>query len=400
MLETTEERIAGLQSDARRHSTSKEAPLNHYPLWAPRFWHGMLLTDWLLLLARHRFRVHPFRWPLAAGITFATSFNSKMRIAQQALMGHRISKTPVPTDPIFILGHWRSGTTYLHELLSVDERFASPTTYQCFAANHFLLTESVVTRLLWFLIPSKRPMDNVAAGWHEPQEDEFALCSMGVDSPYLRMAFPNEEDQSTRLNYLDMKGLTPDEMYSWQTSLYDFLRCLAVRHGDKRLILKSPTHTGRLKLLAKMFPEAKFIHIARNPYDVVPSTMRLWKSLDFVQGLQIPKHVDLEANIHQSYERMYGGYEQARADIAPERIVEIRYEDLVERGCELLESVYQHLGLGDFELVRSKLESTFEKKKDYRKNKHTLPPALVHAINERWGNYFKRYDYEVSDPMA
>ena len=371
--------------------------MNDYPLWAPRFWHGMLFTDWLRLLARNRLRVHPLRWPLAAGITFTASFNSKMRIAQQALLGHRISKTAVPTDPIFILGHWRSGTTYLHELLSVDDRFASPTTYQCFAANHFLLTEAVVTRLLWFLFPSKRPMDNVAAGWHEPQEDEFALCSMGVDSPYFRMAFPNEESCESSLSYLDMKGLTQDELYSWQTSFYDFLRCLAVRHGDKRLILKSPTHTGRLSLLAKMFPDAKFVHIARNPYDVVPSTMRLWKSLDYVQGLQIPKHVDLEENIYRAYERMYAGYEKAYAEISRDRIIEIRYEDLVDDGCGVLESVYDHLKLGNFESVQAKLQLAFEKKKNYRKNTHSLPTKLVRSISEQWGSYFERYGYELMD---
>jgi hypothetical protein len=307
-------------------------------------------------------------------------------------MGHRISKTAVPNDPIFILGHWRSGTTYLHELLSVDDRFASPTTYQCFAANHFMLTEAVVTRLLWFLIPSKRPMDNVAAGWHEPQEDEFALCSMGVNSPYLRMAFPNEDEE--HLDYLDMQSLTEDELYAWQTSLYDFLRCLALHHENRRIVLKSPTHTGRLQLLSKMFPDAKFVHIVRNPYDVVPSTLRLWKSLDHVQGLQIPKR-DMEDYVHRAYKKMYGGFQKGRNEIPDERIIDIRYEELTEDGCGVLERVYDHLQLGEFQRVQPQLQQTLEKKKDYRKNKHSLPPALVSSINRNWRDYFERYGYEV-----
>ena len=380
----------------RRMTASKTKerfkPANDYPLWAPRFWHGMLFTDWMRLMAQHRFRIHPLRWGLALGITFASTFNSKMRIAQQALQGHRISKTSVPDDPLFILGHWRSGTTLLHELLSVDERFASPTTYQCFAPNHFLLTEAVVTRLLWFLIPSKRPMDNVAMGWHEPQEDEFALCAMGLPSPYLRIAFPNEGQ--VHLDYLDMK-LTDAELDEWKQTMCEFLRRLAVRHPDRRLVLKSPTHTGRVALLAEMFPRAKFVHITRNPYDVVPSSIRLWKSLDYVQGLQIPNNKDVEENVFRNYERMYGGFESQRAEVPRDRLVDIRFEDLVADGSQVMETIYRDLDLGDFENVRPKLEETLAAKKSYQKNKHTLPDDLVQNINERWRDYFERYGYEV-----
>ena len=38
-------------------------------------------------------------------------------------------------------------------------------------------------------------MDNMTAGWDCPQEDEFALCNMGLRSPYLTIAFPNHPPQ-------------------------------------------------------------------------------------------------------------------------------------------------------------------------------------------------------------
>lgn len=377
-------------------STSKLANTNPYPLWAPRFWHGMLLSDWIRLLIKHRFRVHPFRWGLAAGVTITSSFNSKMALAQIALLGHKIGKTPVPDDPVFILGHWRSGTTYLHELLSVDTRFATPTTYQCFAPNHFLLTEPFITRLFWFLIPSRRPMDNVVAGWHEPQEDEFALCAMGLPSPYLRMAFPN--DVGEHLEYLDMDELDGQAVAAWKKGFDEFLRRLSHHHG-KRIVLKSPTHTGRIALLAKMFPKAKFIHIVRNPYDVVPSTLRLWRSLDDVQGLQIARHDNLEEYIHRAYERMYGGFFQFRSQLSSDRIIELQYESLVHNTCEVVERVYSQLGLGDFESVRERLRATVEAKKDYKRNEHTLNADLTERINQRWATYFDRYGYAFRTPQ-
>ena len=234
-------------------------------------------------------------------------------------------------------------------------------------------------------------------GWHEPQEDEFALCAMGVPSPYLRIAFPN--DGPVHLDYLDMK-LTDAELDRWKQGMSEFLRRLAKRHPDRRLVLKSPTHTGRLGLLAEMFPNAKFVHITRDPYDVVPSSIRLWKSLDYVQGLQIPHNKEIEEHVYQNYERMYGGFESSRTDLPQGRIVDIRFEDLVADGGQVIESIYRNLDLGDFEVVRPELEKVLATKKNYQKNKHSLSPELIRSINERWRCYFERYGYELREAVG
>jgi hypothetical protein len=376
--------------------TANSASLNRYPLWAPRFWHGMLFADWVRLLSRNRFRVHPLRWGLAGTVTFATLFNFKMHVLQKAIWGHRVARTALPRDPIFVLGHWRSGTTFLHELLSADERFTTPTTFQCFCANHFLLTEAIIPRVLFFLLPSRRPMDNVAAGWQAPQEDEFALCAMGIPSPYLRMAFPKNGDEY--LDYLDMEGLDPQELNAWQDALREFLRCLSMR-GVGRLVLKSPTHTGRVGLLARMFPEAKFIHIVRDPYAIVPSTLRLWRSLDDVQALQVPDYDDLEDYVFRAYERMYGGFEKQRSELAEDRLIDIQYEDLVRDSCGTLARVYERLNLGDFEPVRPKLLEMLAQTGDYQITPKTLDDDLRAKINRHWAAYFERYGYP-QQPVA
>ena len=351
----------------------------------------MLFTDWLRLLGRHGFRIHPQRLGVAVGATIVSTFNSKMRLAQLALLGHQIKKTPLAADPIFILGHWRSGTTYLHELLSLDERFNSPTTYQCFAANHFLLTESIITKLFWFLIPSRRPMDNMQAGWHAPQEDEFALCSLGVPSPYLRIAFPND-DGNEYLEYLDMQDVPAEDLDQWKVALTTFLQSLT-KHCDKRLTLKSPTHTGRVRMLCEMFPNAKFIHIARDPYDVVPSTMRLWKSLEYVQALQSPNDDHLPDYIFRAYRRMYDGYFSFRDQLPKDRLIEVKYESLVEDGVGVMQRIYEQLELGEFDSMQKPLTENLESRKDYKKNQHTLDAELVSQINEHWHDYFQHFDY-------
>ncbi len=196
------------------------------------------------MLARHGFRVWPNRLHLALGCTIFTPFNDLLGLIQHVGYGGRIRRTELAADPVFVLGHWRSGTTLMHELLVLDDQFASPSTYACFAPWHFLVSESLMVKYGSWLIPDKRPMDNMRAGWELPQEDEFALMNLGAPTPYLLIAFPQAEPPWT--NFIDMRGVEPQDLVRWQKSLTWFIKALTLKH-QKQLVLKSPPHTGRLK---------------------------------------------------------------------------------------------------------------------------------------------------------
>ena len=104
----------------------KKLKLNAYPFYSPRFWHGMCLGDWLKLLKLGRYRIHPLRVCMAGLITFFSAGNSVCALLQRLIYGRRIAAAEITQPPIFIIGHWRSGTTYLHELMVCDERLAYP----------------------------------------------------------------------------------------------------------------------------------------------------------------------------------------------------------------------------------------------------------------------------------
>lgn len=369
----------------------KSAPKFHpYPFWSPRFWHGLRFGDWIKLCLEHRCRIHPIRWPMAFLISLITPFNSVMSLAQRLKYGRRIDETVIEQPPVFIIGHWRSGTTYLHELLELDDRFATPTTYQCFAPRHFLMTEWLIPRFGGFLLPKHRPMDNVAAGWNRPQEDEFALLSLGAPTPYQRMAFPN--DPPPYMDFLDMEGVAADDLKQFERGLSDFVKALTCL-TRKRVLLKSPPHTGRIATLSRLFPGAKFIHIVRDPYALFPSTVRLWKSLDEVQGLQMPRGKGLEDYVFDCLTRMYRGFERQRPEIDPKNICDMRYEDLAQNPLAEVRRVYQELGLDDFAALQPKLEAYLGKQKSYQVNKHELDEEMKGQIRGRWGEYFERYGY-------
>src|SRR5205823_6939054 len=142
----------------------------------------------------------------------------------------------------------------------------------------------------------------MAAGPAEPHEDEFALLNMGLPSPYARLAFPNRPQSE---NSLDFAGLPTNETRRWQRGLLHFVRQLTWRAGGKRLVLKSPPHTARVRLLVELFPDARFVHIVRDPRRVFPSTVWLWKSLGDVHGLQRPRGERLEERVFRDLNRMY-----------------------------------------------------------------------------------------------
>jgi hypothetical protein len=362
-----------------------------YPFWSPRFWHGMRFGDWMALCIRHRFRIHPLRWPMAFLISLITPFNSVMGRVQRWRYGKQIDETQITQPPVFIIGHWRSGTTYLHELLYLDDRFASPTTYQCFAPLHFLLTQWWMLHLGGWLLPRRRPMDNVLAGWDRPQEDEFALIELAVPTPYFRMAFPN--DPPSDMEFLDMEGTRPEDLARFEQAIVYFVKALTF-HAPKRVLLKSPPHTGRVATLARLFPGAKFIHIVRHPDALFPSTMRLWKSLDEVQGLQMPRGEGMREYVLTCFERMYHGLETQRCQLDERSVLDVKYEDLVLDPVGQVERIYRELALGDFEPLRAKLREYVAGQKNYQTNVHELDDESRAEIRRRWAGYFERYGYE------
>jgi omega-hydroxy-beta-dihydromenaquinone-9 sulfotransferase len=358
--------------------------------WAPRIWQGCDLFAWLRLVLRNSFAVHPRYLYIALIATFISLGNTLLRYLQQTFFGPRVDRTPFPDDPVFIIGHWRTGTTLLHELLILDPRHTYPNYYQCLSPNHFLLTERFAPWLT-FLLPSHRPMDNMPVGWDRPQEDEFALCMLGQPSPYLTIAFPNRPPQD--LKALDLDSLPPRARDSWKRTFLTFLRQLTFK-DPRRLVLKSPTHTCRIRTLLELFPRARFVHIVRNPYVVFPSTVNLWKALYRTHGLQKPTFAGLHEHVFHTFTHLYERLEQTRHLIPPGQFHEVRYEDLVADPLGQMRLLYHALDLGDFDSVRPRLEHYLNDDAGYQTNRYPrLDPALQEEITRRWGEVIRRYGY-------
>lgn len=364
--------------------------LNPQAWWTPRLWVGSGFPGLARLLIRNRFDVS-LSCVHAAVIDLMVSVgNSGVGVLQDLWFGRRIARMEVSEPPVFIIGHWRSGTTLLHELLIRDERHSFPNSYQCLAPRHFLITERVGMRLLRFLMPKLRVMDGMPLGFERPQEEEFALCNLGVPSPYLTMAFPNRPPQYPE--YFTLEDVDAESRERWKRMYLRFLKQLTYR-DPRRLVLKSPLNTFRIPLLLELFPDARFVHIVRNPYDVFPSTVHVWKSLYQRQGFQVPDYKGLDEYVFDTYLRMHGQLDRTRHLIAPERFYEIGFEKLVDDPLGQIERLYDALGLGEFERARPRIEEHLQSIKGYKTNHYYIDPRLRAEIASRWREQILKYDY-------
>jgi len=213
---------------------------------------------------------------------------------------------------------------------------------------------------------------------------------LGQPSPYLPIAFPNHGPVCA--DYLTLEKLPVPALNRWKRTFKRFLQAVTACK-PKRLVLKSPPHTCRIKVLKEMFPDAIFIHIVRNPYVVFPSTMNLWKSLYAKQGFQTPTNHGLEHHVLETFVQMHEQLHQTRHLVDDDHFYELRYEDLVRDPVRQMRAMYNRLKLGSFDEVLPHLQTYLQSVAGYETNQYELTPWQRAEIGRRWGHIIARYGY-------
>ena len=278
-------------------------------------WQGMGLSNWIRLLAQGP-SLDVSGLPRVVSITAMAALNSCLNGLESLSYGRRIRRVSMHESPLFILGHWRSGTTLLHHLLALDPQFAFVNLYESLFPGHFLLSERWMTAWTARFLPPTRPMDNMPCAWNLPEEDEFPLMLLTLYSPYLSAAFPCERAKFARFENL-RSGLSERELTVWKEALLHLLRKVSYKNQERRLVLKSPTHTSRLPILLQMFPQARFVYLFRNPFEVFASTVRLRRVMAEMNGLSRRQPENLEEEVLDGYLKMYHAYHLHKALIDP-----------------------------------------------------------------------------------
>jgi len=294
--------------------------------------------------------------------------------------------------PLFILGHWRSGTTLLHNLLCQSPNAAFVTTYQTVFTQYFG-TEKILKPFMRILMPEKRPSDNVKLHVNFPQEEEFALSNLTPASYYHFFYFPEKYT-----DYFDRYVRFINGSEKWKIAYSDLLLRSGYMMREKPyLVVKNPVNTGRLGVLSELYPEARFLHICRNPYVVFLSTKKFFLELMPTLWFHEISESKIEQIVLDTYAHLMELYDKDL--VSNSNVVEVRFEEFEKSPVESLKRIYEKLNMTTFESDRPFFESYLAGQKGYKKNKYSISRREYDLVTKRWHIYLKRWNYDLPQNM-
>ena len=276
-----------------------------------------------------------------------------------------IGREPIDA-PIFVTGLARSGTSILHELLAQDPRLRAPLTYEllypCVRGSvdeRMARADADVT--IWNdVTPEYRTM-------HENRGDAPNECILGTMSTFVSDYWSGGHDVPEYARWLAQADIG---------IAYRFHRRLlrVLQHGQpaRTWTLKAPSHLSTLPALFAEYPDARVVVTHRDPLRVLGSLIDLlvtlrWQRSDSVDVARIVK-----TNV-RAYPYVLDAMITQRADgvIPDDRIVDVRYVDLMRDPWTTLHEAYARLGLDLPADIEDRMRTYLSAKPKDRHGTHT-----------------------------
>jgi len=311
----------------------------------------------------------------------------------QRLRYHRtFENVKIKRDPIFILGHWRSGTTHLHNLLCQDRRFGYVSALQVLAPDLFYVAGESFKKLLRLGTPENRLIDNMPWSIDSPQEEEMALGNVSPYSLNHLWSFPQNARQYFD-HYAIFKDVSSEVVEAWKENYIQVIKMATFNMQGRRLVIKNPPNTGRIPVLLELFPNAKFIFLHRNPYEVFLSTRNLYKKLLPYSQLQEISEDEIDDNILVFYKKLMQHYLNDRSLIPPKNLIEINYKELDANPMFIMWRIYRRLNFWPFVRARGRFRRYLISQENYQKNSFQISLADVENVNLHWEFAFREWGY-------
>lgn len=314
--------------------------------------------------------------------------------------GQRIKKTTISKDPVFILGHYRSGTTFLQKLMASDKRFGCLTNYEALLPNLSLLFGKKMQPMFQRLInvfKIKNPFfHNSIVLLSEPaEEDDYLMNKASAYSAYWGLIFPRRwrEWLNCSPQFMSQKYLN-----GWKMEYLNMLKFATFKNKGKQLILKSPPNTERIKVLLELFPQAKFVYIYRNPYHLYYSIRNMWKrAILNYYSVQNISDEELDEIVFEHFIYLTEQYEKDKHLIPVVNLIEISYEALKADSFNVIRKIYSKIDLPDFELTADDLLLKLGMEKEYQNFQYQFSDTTFKIIEEKWGKYIRQWNYKATD---
>lgn len=297
---------------------------------------------------------------------------------QSVFWGRALKRLDLPDDPVIVIGHWRSGTTYLHQLMAADPGAATARNALTVAPQVSLLLKPLIIAVLNRLMTATRPIDAVPWSALDPQEDEIGLARLTIDTNMAGVAFPQDY---LRHFHRCVLSTTRD----FQRQLLHFVRLTWAHDGEgkRHLLIKNPTHTARVTFLLDLFPKARFVLMKREPVDAVRSLTLVKQKLADLVGLQpAPDQQRQVEETAMAHRLLLEAFESARPQIPAGQLVEVNYGELVDSPMNTVERIYRELSIEGWVQACDAVQARVERAQTYNPCQVLLEPKAEKRLQE------------------
>ncbi|HKY93955.1 MAG TPA: sulfotransferase [Kiloniellales bacterium] len=344
----------------------------------------------LLWLLRHGGGVTAGGWSRTALLASAVG-RLPFTLGERAWVAFRRRGRDLETPPLFVLGHWRSGTTHLLNVLA-QGGFGYTDPMAAGMPLDFLFLGRLLRPLMARALPRNRLIDAVEVTSMSPQEDEMGLACM-VSLSYLHAIYFPSRFQPWFNRGLFFDGAGSREVAQWERRFRTYLWKTARWRPDKPLLVKNPVYTGRVAQLERLYPQARYLHIVRNPHEVFASSRSLFARMLELVALQPWDHVRIEDVVLATYARMMDRLIADMATLPRSRFFEVRFEDLEAQPLVELERIHDGLGLGSFAAARPTYAAYLDSVRDYQRAKRSFPERDLALVERHWGRFLDHWGY-------
>lgn len=334
------------------------------------------------------------RWPLVGAMLASAVARAPIALVERTVTARAVRRGPGLDPPVFIIGHWRSGTTHLHNLMARSPALGWISPLATGIPGEILTLGAWLRPLLERALPEDRLVDRVAVTPDSPQPDEIPLANMQTLSVFHALYFPRRFREHFERGVF-IEGCTPREIERWRRLMVAFLGKIAAQQGRATLIIKNESYTARVAALRAIWPGARFIHVHRNPFEVYVSTVNYYRRLLPTLALQPFDRLDIESFVLETYPRVMSRCIEETSDLPADQFIEVGYDEIASSPMGVLARIHESLGLPGWATAGPRAEAYLASIRGYRRNEFRMAPGEIERVRVAWGEYIARWGYSA-----
>jgi hypothetical protein len=317
--------------------------------------------------------------------------------------------------PLFILGNFRSGSTFLHRLLSRDEQtFTSLRTWDIF------ITPSITQRKISAFVAR---IDQNFGGHLHRLLTNIDQRSLGQVQIHRISLFKPEEDENILLHawstfFVSLLFPFPDELPPYvffddqlpageKRRVMAFYRSCIQRHlyykgGNLHFASKNPAFSAKIESLVETFPDARILYLARNPLDMLPSTIS-WLSYAWGVFSVLRERYPFRDQVLALTQHWYRHpLEYLDRNPSPNRLI-VSYDDLIGDPERIIRGFYRQFGYPEAGKLEQIVAQAVEETRIHRSD-HAYSYEEMGFTREQivaaFADIFERFEFNQREPSV